>query len=575
MHNIFILILTTTILFSMSNRDIEKRVDDWDYNVSKEFDILKSSRAMPKLTTVASPMLESKNLGFSVGGAKDADNFYENLKHGYLPKISSITYEGVFYDHYFKSEAKNSCKTLFCPSYTTHIRENPYTKELEYYLSVGLNSGIKLDDFKRKKLNIVVVLDISGSMGAPFDKYYYDKKEKIDTVDQKRSKIQIANRSIVNMIDNLKGEDRFGVVLFDQKAYNAKPLRPIKNTDIEATKRHILALKSRGGTNWSEGYSSAIELFNTLETKFKDQTIYENRVIFLTDAMPNRGELNKGGLFDLVDRASKDGIYTTFIGIGVDFNSDLVEAVSKTKGANYYSVHSESEFQKRLDKEFDFMVTPLVFDLSLKLSSRKNRIDAIYGSPDADHATGEVIYVNTLFPSPSTKEAVKGGIILAKVANRDELTLTVTYRDRDGKSYKDIKRVIFKDSKKGSNSAIKKAILLSDYVTLMQNFLIDRRIGCQDEALYRSHLVGFKECMVYPPNRPEMKKIQSYERGSCPLVVSDGYKKLISLFLADFKNRAQNFKDDDFKKEIDALKLLLSSKNGREDQKIDDWSTKR
>lgn len=41
--------------------------------------------------------------------------------------------------------------------------------------TVGLDSGIQASDFKRKKLNVVLVLDVSGSMGSPFDEYYYDQ----------------------------------------------------------------------------------------------------------------------------------------------------------------------------------------------------------------------------------------------------------------------------------------------------------------------------------------------------------------------------------------------------------------
>lgn len=38
---------------------------------------------------------------------------------------------------------------------------------------VGLDSGIQ--DFKRKKLNLVLLLDVSGSMSSPFNAYYYDQ----------------------------------------------------------------------------------------------------------------------------------------------------------------------------------------------------------------------------------------------------------------------------------------------------------------------------------------------------------------------------------------------------------------
>ena len=44
-------------------------------------------------------------------------------------------------------------------------------------------------------------------------------------------------------------------------------------------------------------------------------------------------------------------------GVGLDFNTQLVEAISKVRGALYFSVHSPGEFQQRLVQDFDFAVT--------------------------------------------------------------------------------------------------------------------------------------------------------------------------------------------------------------------------
>lgn len=44
-------------------------------------------------------------------------------------------------------------------------------------------------------------------------------------------------------------------------------------------------------------------------------------------------------------------------GVGLDFNTQLVEAISKVKGANYFSVHTPGEFRRRLVDDFDFAVT--------------------------------------------------------------------------------------------------------------------------------------------------------------------------------------------------------------------------
>ncbi len=336
-----------------------KVVDDWEYNATEIYTdkmVMPSAMASPMMIPSPAPMAMTKggNIGLSIGGAKDANNFKENIQNGYLPKINSITYEGVFYGHFFDTALKGECKELFCPSYNSATRINPFTKDEEIYLSIGLNSDIKQNEFKRKKLNLVVVLDISGSMGSSFDRYYYDGQNKNN---EYKNKIQIAKESIVAMLSHLKNNDRSGMVLFDDRAYRALKLKSVTERDQGKVKKHILDITDRGGTNWSAGYKSGLELFENIP---KD-TNYENRIIFLTDAMPNTGELNKDGLFGMAKEASEKGIHTTFIGIGVDFNNDLVEYVSKIKGANYHSVHSSEKFSKLLDEEFLYMVTPLVY----------------------------------------------------------------------------------------------------------------------------------------------------------------------------------------------------------------------
>ena len=44
-------------------------------------------------------------------------------------------------------------------------------------------------------------------------------------------------------------------------------------------------------------------------------------------------------------------------GVGLDFNTELVESIAKVKGANYFAVHSPGEFRRRLVDEFDYAVT--------------------------------------------------------------------------------------------------------------------------------------------------------------------------------------------------------------------------
>lgn len=42
-----------------------------------------------------------RTIGFSVGGAKDINDFRENIRNNYLPIVTDLSYEGLFYDYFF------------------------------------------------------------------------------------------------------------------------------------------------------------------------------------------------------------------------------------------------------------------------------------------------------------------------------------------------------------------------------------------------------------------------------------------------------------------------------------------
>ncbi|MEI6104546.1 MAG: VWA domain-containing protein [Methanothrix sp.] len=495
------------------------------------------------------------SIGFSAGGAKDISNFRENILQDYLPLPSDVTYEGLFYDYYFDTGAALECKKLFCPSYSYAVSKDPISMQPQYYLSVGLNSG--MTNFQRKKLNLVVVLDFSGSMGSPFDEYYYDRfgnkvEQKGDESSMSKTKMQIADESVVALLGQLKPEDRFGLVIFSDDAFLVDPLTSFADKDPERLKSRILKIKETYGTNMEAGMEEGTALFDRFLQA--DKSEYENRIIFLTDAMPNMGETGDLPLYQMLEDNADQGIYTTFIGIGVDFNTALVEGITKIKGANYYSVHSASEFQTRMNDEFDFMVTPLVFDLRLKLDAPGYEIEKVYGSPEADQATGELMKVNTLFPSKAEDGQVKGGVILVKLkklSNQGNMRLTVSYEDRNGVQDSDEAEVDMAEENADfyQNSGIRKAVLLSRYADLLKNWMIDERKAA-DKGWKIVPSVTLANGIVIPIELGE------WERQSLPLVVSEPYPELFGQFREYLQSEAQVLGDGTLEQEEAILKKL-------------------
>lgn len=68
--------------------------------------------------------------------------------------------------------------------------------------------------------------------------------------------------------------------------------------------------------------------------------------------------------------ASTKGIYTTFFGVGIDFNTSLVETICKVKGSCYYTIYNEEDFKKLLADDFDYMVFPFAFDIMIKTDAQ-------------------------------------------------------------------------------------------------------------------------------------------------------------------------------------------------------------
>jgi Ca-activated chloride channel family protein len=504
-----------------------------------------------------------ESLGFSVGGAKDFYNFKKNIEEGYLPLPESIRAEGVFYLHRFKIGGKR-CSNLFCPVVSRVVRKDPLTGKVGYFLVVGLDSNLSVAKFRHPPLDLVVVLDVSGSMDAPLNRYYYGSRGN-SPIPSEKTKIELAKQALIGIINRLKPTDRLGIVLFDHRAYPVKPLRLVGETDLKRLKKHIEdEVFAMGGTNWEAGYRAALRYFKTLPPT----PGRERRIIFITDAMPNVGAVSENSLLGLIKKGAKEGIWTTFVGVGVDFNPKLVDFLTRrVKGANYLFINNSTQFKKRLVEQFDYLVTPLVFDLNLSLHSPDFEVVKSYGT--ASEGRGKnLIYISILFPSPTDANGTRGGIVVVQLkpinGGKGGGELVVTYRNRRGQTSRVVAPFQFEgreamaDSKDGE-----KGVLLVDFVNLMHNWLItansyytlrDRFKEVERCWEQFSPLLPIKavRCLPYPEWRRS-----KWEREGEKLIVPPPFDKAIPQFTSYFLKKSREIGDPSLlKEEYPVLKQL-------------------
>jgi len=123
------------------------------------------------------------------------------------------------------------------------------------------------------------------------------------------------------------------------------------------------------------------------------------------------------------------------------------------------------------------MVTPLAFDLSLRVESSEYEIAEVYGSPGEDVEDGEVMSVATLFPSPKEDGETRGGVVLLKLERTGEgvgtgkVGLEAGWVERDGTEGTELLQVSVPKESVFDNSGIRKAVALARYGEEMRDWI--------------------------------------------------------------------------------------------------------
>jgi Ca-activated chloride channel family protein len=202
----------------------------------------------------------------------------------------------------------------------------------------------KMENVKRKGVDVMIVLDVSKSMLA---------------TDIKPSRLDKAKQLLLLMLDKLEN-DRIGLVLFAGRAYLQMPL----TSDHGAARMYIQDASPDAvptqGTVIAEALRMANTAFNSKERKFKS-------ILLISD-----GEDHDPDALKAAKELAKDGVMINTIGIGSPEGSPIVDPATgelkkDEQGNTVISKLNEAELQQlsdathgqylRLDNVDDALIT--------------------------------------------------------------------------------------------------------------------------------------------------------------------------------------------------------------------------
>ncbi len=180
---------------------------------------------------------------------------------------------------------------------------------------------------ERSEINVALVIDRSGSMeGQPM----------ID-----------AKQAAQNFIERLANGDTVAVVSFSDNVRVDFPSSVVTANNRQAIRRSIDTMYADGGTNISGGFEAGVR---EIQRSSNEQRI--DRIILLTDGMPNYGMTSTPQLSDLVRRHQREGMTLTAIGFGLHYNEDLMAAMADAGAGNYYYAKDRQAVADAFTTEF-------------------------------------------------------------------------------------------------------------------------------------------------------------------------------------------------------------------------------
>lgn len=321
----------------------------------------------------AAPNPPGANTNVSLGGSQDFGFFRRQLDEGRVPEIGSFDAAGFFAEHHTTLPSPD-CGDRVCLQAMLGVMSNLLDGANCTMLQLGLNSPIAADPDQRPPLSLAVVVDTSGSM-------------------RQDGKMDFVRDGLELLIDGLTDDDRFALITYDNTSTTTMAMTDVRGNRVEM-RSAVQALQADGGTNLYDGLQTGYrEVFANYDSA------RQNRVILLSDGNPTIGITGDGAISDMSEAFNSEGVGLTTIGLGSDFNINLMRDLALRADGNFYFLENAGAVSEVFDEELSFFTVPVAFDLKLEVTSGSDyEFGRAIGSPLwQDTPTGGILEVPSVF----------------------------------------------------------------------------------------------------------------------------------------------------------------------------------
>lgn len=272
--------------------------------------------------------------GVGQGGAQDFGQFRDILDAGNIPGPETLDDVGFFNEH--KLELPDAdCGGNVCVHGELGVMGNMLNGSNCTLVMLGMNTPINPNEIDRPPLNLAIAVDTSGSMAG----------EAIDFL----------REGLFRMLDDLQPEDRITLVGFSSDATTL--IESVAGDDAELSLA-IGSIEASGKTNIYDGLRAAYE---SVEANADPER--QNRVILLSDGEATAGIQSTDKIVSMSAAYNAEGYSLTTIGVGTDFDPELMRELSESGGGAFYYLEDPMAVQEVFEEEVKTFLVPLAKDV--------------------------------------------------------------------------------------------------------------------------------------------------------------------------------------------------------------------
>lgn len=198
---------------------------------------------------------------------------------------------------------------------------------------------------RRAPVDVAFVLDRSGSMAG--------------------EKLALVKEAVDVAIAHLSDEDRAALVMYDDVVDTLHHLEPATARVKTAMRLALHGIDAGSTTNLAGGWLTGCgEL-----SKDEGDALRIRRALLLTDGLANVGMTDGGELAHHANELRKRGVMTTTLGVGSDYDEDLLAGMAEAGGGNFQFIEQPRELRAFFARELGEMLAVVAAGLTISLTT--------------------------------------------------------------------------------------------------------------------------------------------------------------------------------------------------------------